>query len=272
MSQAGKTRKLGRIFEPKTDRAVIVAMDHGLFMGPLKGLADALQVVENVLKGGPNALVISPGLLRRLDPGLRNRVGLILRIDGATTVYSPDFFDNRLIAHVKDAVKLGAHAVIVMGYIGSPKESDGLERLGLVARECEDSGMPLVAEMIPVSCDKIKDPYGVEAVGIAARIGAEIGADVIKTHYTGTQDTFRQVVKGCGIPIVIAGGPKMETEEQVLRMARDALNAGAVGVAFGRNVWQNRNPSGITRALRRIVHDGSNVQMALKEVSRKPSK
>jgi fructose-bisphosphate aldolase/2-amino-3,7-dideoxy-D-threo-hept-6-ulosonate synthase len=264
VSQVGKILRLGRMFDEKTNRTLIVAMDHGLFMGPVKGLEKPLGVAGKALKSGANALVVTPGICRLIAGAVRGKAGIILRIDGATTAYGPDFFDVRRIASVKDASRMGADAVIAMGYMGTPKENETLANLSLIARECEEFGMPLVAEMIPVQCEKIKDPYDAKVVSLAARVGAEIGADLIKTHYTGTEGTFREVVKGCPVPIVIAGGPKMKTPEQALRVAKEAVNAGAVGVAFGRNVWQHENPETMTRAMVKVVHGKSSVQEALK--------
>ena len=266
MSQTGKILRLGRVLNAKTSRTVIMAMDHCLFMGPLKELDKPAEVAEKAIAGGADAIIMTPGTCRLIAKEMRGRAAVILRIDGATTTCGPDFFDVRKIASVEDAARMGADAVIAMGYLGTSKENETLASLSLIARECEKLGIPLVAEMIPVQGEKIKEPYAVEAVGLAARVGAEIGADLIKTHYTGTEETFREVVKGCPVPIVIAGGPKMKTTEQVLAVARGAINAGAVGVAFGRNIWQHENPESMTRAVAKIVHGMKTVRDALKEL------
>jgi len=155
-----------------------------------------------------------------------------------------------------------------MGYIGSPKENETLGNLGLIARQCEEFGVPLVAEMLPVQCERIKDPYASDVVSLAARVGAELGADLIKTHYTGNEKTFKGVVSSCPVPIVIAGGPKMKTTENALKVANDAINAGAVGVAFGRNVWQHEAPDNMTKALIRIVNKRDSVAQAMKELKK----
>jgi DhnA family fructose-bisphosphate aldolase class Ia len=147
------------------------------------------------------------------------------------------------------------------------KENDALHNLGLVARECEKLGVPLIAEMVPVKGDRISNPYDAEIVSLGARVGAELGADIIKTHFTGSEGTFRKVVESCPIPIVVAGGPKMKTERRVLEVVEKAVNAGAVGVAFGRNIWQHENPEAMTRAIRKIVHEGVAAQKALKEIA-----
>jgi len=268
MSQVGRTLRLGRIFYRKTGRTVIVSMDHGLFLGPIKGLERPVDVARKAIEGGANAILTSPGICQHIVPEISGCAGLILRIDGATTTYGPDFYDTRIIVSVEDAVRMNADAVIVMGYIGAEKESKTLENIGSVARECEKLGMPLFAEMMPVKSERIADPYDVAVVSLAARVGAELGADIIKTYYTGSEETFKEVVRRCPVPIVVAGGPKMESEGQALRVVREAINVGAAGVVFGRNIWQHGNPGGMTRAIGRMVHEGISVEEALKEIAR----
>lgn len=255
MSDVGKALRFWRIFDWRTKRTVIVAIDHGLFMGSIKGLTKPFETVKKVLRGGANALIVSPGIARHIATEIQGRVGIILRVDGAVTVCGPEPYYPQRIALVKDALKMGADAVVAMGYVGATKEREILGNLSAIARECEEYGVLLLAEMLPVKSEKMKNPFSVEAVSLAARVGAEIGADIIKTYYTGSEDTFREVVEGCPVPIVVAGGPKMETEEQVLEVVRGAIKAGSVGVAFGRNIWQSEDPEGMTRTIAKIVHE-----------------
>lgn len=257
MFNLGKNLRYWRIFDSGTQRTVIVAMDHGLFMGPVKGLTKPLETVRKVLRAGANALIVSPGIVKCIVPELQGKAGLILRVDGAVTVYGPQPYCIRRIARVEQALKMGADAVIAMGYVGAPGEHEILRNLSIIARDCEEHGILLLAEMIPVKSEKIKDPFNVEAVSLAARVGAEIGADIIKTYYTGDKETFREVVEGCPVPIVVAGGPKMESEEKVLKIVREAIEAGSAGVAFGRNIWQSDDAKSITRAIAKIVHGDS---------------
>jgi fructose-bisphosphate aldolase/2-amino-3,7-dideoxy-D-threo-hept-6-ulosonate synthase len=137
--------------------------------------------------------------------------------------------------------------------------------LGDVSRQCIRWGMPLVAMMYPRG-KKVKSEYDVEAVKLASRIGAELGADIVKTNYTGDIDSFREVVDGCPAPIVIAGGPKAETQQEVLQMVWEAIQAGSAGVSIGRNIFQAPNPTKMVRAIYRIVHEGWEVAEARKEI------
>jgi len=138
-----------------------------------------------------------------------------------------------------------------------------LAKLGRVADECDIYGMPLLAMMYPRG-PKIQSEHGADVVAHAARLGAELGADIIKTNYTGDIKTFKAVVEGCPVPVIIAGGPKCETEQEILQMASESIQAGGVGLSIGRNVFQHENPTLMVKALSAIVHDGVSVERALK--------
>jgi fructose-bisphosphate aldolase/2-amino-3,7-dideoxy-D-threo-hept-6-ulosonate synthase len=154
---------------------------------------------------------------------------------------------------VDDAIRIGADAVSIHVNVGAEDEAEMLHDLGRVARTCDLWGMPLVAMMYPRGA-RVKSEHGVEYVKLAARVGSELGADIVKTNYTGSPDTFREVVQGCNVPVVIAGGPKMDTERDLLQMVYDAVNVGAAGVAFGRNIFQADNPTLLVRKLCAVVH------------------
>jgi fructose-bisphosphate aldolase/2-amino-3,7-dideoxy-D-threo-hept-6-ulosonate synthase len=160
---------------------------------------------------------------------------------------------------------MGADAVSVHINIGSPTESNQLKTLSDVAKSSAEWGMPLLAMMYPRG-PAIKNPHDPEVVALAARAGAELGADLIKTNYTGDPDTFKTVVRGCPVPVIIAGGPKMKSDRDVLETVEGAMGAGAKGVAIGRNVFQHESPTKITRAIARIVHEGWPAADALGEL------
>jgi len=167
-----------------------------------------------------------------------------------------------------EAIKLGADAVSIHINVGSRTEQEQIRFLGEVAKVCEDWGMPLIAMMYPRG-EKIENEYDVDAVKHVARIGAELGADIVKTNYTGSQESFREVVRGIPVPVVMAGGPKAKTDEEFCQMIYDSVKAGGAGAAVGRNVFQHENPVKMVKVLCGIVHEGLDVNSALEKYMKK---
>lgn len=266
MSEIGKKIRIERITNRQTKRTVIVPMDHGLSMGPIPGLEDMATMVNKIADGGANAVILHKGIVRAGHRGYGRDIGLILHLSGSTSL-GPDPNSKVLVATVEEAISLGADAVSIHINIGAPNESEQLFALGSVAEICAKWGMPLLAMMYPRG-PKVKNEHDPEMVAHAARVGAELGADIVKTNYTGDVDSFKKIIKGCPVPVIIAGGPKMSTTEDVLSMAAEAMEAGAAGVSIGRNVFQHSNPTAMVRALARIVHDGFSVEEAIKELQR----
>jgi fructose-bisphosphate aldolase/2-amino-3,7-dideoxy-D-threo-hept-6-ulosonate synthase len=262
LTEIGKRIRLDRIMNRGTGKTVIVPMDHGLTVGPIQGLEDMRTTVNRVAEGGANAVLLHKGIIRAGYRGYGKDIGLILHLSGSTTL-GPDPDDKVLVADVLEAIKLGADAVSIHINIGSKTEQAQLRVLGEVAETCEDWGMPLLAMIYPRG-EKIKNQYDVKVVKHVARIGAELGADIVKTNYTGSQETFREVVKGCPVPVVMAGGPKTETEEEFCQMVYDSVKAGGAGAATGRNVFQHKDPASMVRVICGIVHEGLDVKTALK--------
>jgi len=249
-----------------TRRMVIVPMDHGLSMGPIAGLEDMTAIVNKVAEGGANAVILHKGIVRAGHRGYGRDIGLILHLSGGTSL-GPDPLGKVPVATVEEAIKLGADAVSVHINVGAPNEPEQLRSLGDVAEICAGWGMPLLAMMYPRG-PKVKSEHDPVMVAHAARVGAELGADIIKTNYTGDINSFKKVVRGCPVPVVIAGGPKMATDRDVLEMALEATKAGGAGVSIGRNVFQHRNPVGMVRALVKIVHEEASVERAMRELKR----
>ncbi|MBE2900812.1 fructose-bisphosphate aldolase [Methanothermobacter thermautotrophicus] len=258
----GKRIRIERIINRKTDRTVIVPLDHGVSIGPVRGIIDMAGTIDEVASGGANAVLMHKGMVRSGHRGYGRDIGLIIHLS-ASTGLGPDPNHKVLVTSVEKALKLGADAVSVHVNVGSEREPEMLIKLGTVAEICDDWGMPLIAMMYPRG-KKIDDEHDPEVVKLAARAGAELGADIIKTNYTGDPDTFREVVKGCPVPVVIAGGPKIETEEELLQMVKDSVEAGGAGVAIGRNIFQADSPANMTRAIAGIVHDGLSVEEAVR--------
>jgi fructose-bisphosphate aldolase/2-amino-3,7-dideoxy-D-threo-hept-6-ulosonate synthase len=261
LTEIGKRIRLDRIIRRDTGKTVIIPMDHGLTVGPIEGLEDMKSIVNRVAEGGANAVLLHKGIIRAGYRGYGKDIGLIMHLSGST-VLGPDPNDKVLVAEVTEAIKLGADAVSIHINIGSKTEPKQLMVLGQVAKICEEWGIPLLAMMYPRG-EKVKNQHDVEVVKHAARIGAELGADVVKTNYTGSQETFKEVVKGCPVPVVIAGGPKTKTDEEFCQMVYDSIRAGSRGVATGRNVFQHKDPAKMIRVLCGIVHEGLEVRTSL---------
>ncbi len=262
MSEVGKSVRIERIFNRKTHKTIMVPMDHGVSSGPIAGLIDMPAIVNKVADGGANAVLLHKGSVRHGHRGYGRDIGLILHLSASTSL-APDPNNKVLVTTVEEALKLGADAVSVHINIGAENEADMLRQLGSVAQECSEWGMPLLAMMYPRG-KKITSEHDVEVVKLAARAGAELGADIIKTNYTGDPDSFKEVTEGCPIPVVIAGGPKMDTTEDVLTMVKDAMEAGAVGTSIGRNVFQADDPIKMVEAMAAVVHGGKSVEEAIK--------
>lgn len=255
----GKQARMKRITE--NGRAVIIPMDHGTSEGPIAGLEDMNQTVPKIAAGGATAVLMHKGIIKSLREV--PDCGMIMHLSVSTKL-APDTNNKVLVGSVEEAIRLGADAVSVHINIGgNDAEPEMLRILGNVAAECERMQMPLLAMMYPRG-KNVKEKLDPDAVALVARVGGELGADLVKTVYTGNVETFRKVVEGCPVPIVIAGGPKCENDREVLEMVRDAITAGAIGVSLGRNAFQHENPTAMVRALRLVIVDNASVDEALK--------
>jgi predicted phospho-2-dehydro-3-deoxyheptonate aldolase len=262
----GKQIRLERIMDRNSGKTVIIPMDHGISSGPIKGLIDMKKTVAEVSEGGANAIVIHKGLV---ESGHRKRgkdLGLIIHLSASTSL-SPDPNAKVLVCTVEEAIRLGADAVSIHVNIGADDEKEMLKDFGKISKDAKEWGMPLLA-MVYTRGQKIKNEYDSKVVKHAARVGAELGADIVKVPYTGSPESFREVVEGCFVPVVIAGGPQMETDRDVLVMVKGAMEAGGRGVSIGRNAFQHEKPSLIVRAISKIVHEDSSVDGALKILGR----
>jgi len=261
VTEIGKRIRMDRISNRNTRRMVIIPLDHGITLGPVKGLHDMRETVNLVAEGGANAVLLHKGIIRAGYRGYGRDIGLVMHLSGSTAL-GPDPDNKVSVAEVEEAIKLGADAVSIHINVGSETEPEQLKTLGQTAKICDEWGMPLLAMMYPRG-KKIRDQYDVEVVKHVARIGAELGADIVKTNYTGNPDTFKEVVRGCPVPVVMAGGPKTETTEEFCKMVYDSVQAGGAGVAAGRNVFQHEYPTKMVRVLCGIVHENLDVKTAI---------
>ncbi|MEX2727795.1 MAG: 2-amino-3,7-dideoxy-D-threo-hept-6-ulosonate synthase [Candidatus Sigynarchaeum springense] len=269
MSSMGKAIRLERLINRKTKKTIIVPMDHGLTMGTIKGLENMPKIVNQVAEGGANAVLLHAGVAlagHRTSMGVQSTkdIGLIIHLS-ASTKLSPTPNRKVIVCPVEDAVRMGADGVSIHINIGDNDEPEMLQEMGEISSMCRYFGMPLLAMMYPRG-PNIKVEHDPEVVNIAARVGAELGADIVKTNYTGNVDTFKPIVKGTPAPVIIAGGPKMNTVRDILTMVHEAVNeAGAMGIAMGRNVWQSDDPTKMVQALSKIINENWTVEETLKE-------
>ena len=251
-------RRLNRIFAPD-GRTVIIALDHGLIDGPCEGFEDAGSTIAAVVAGGADAILTSFGIAERFAAEL-SRVGLIVRSDGAeTNLGSPSAGSLGRFFGPEDAIRLGADALVVTALPGSEREGPTLENLAHTTAEAHRLGLPVLGEMVPGGFNGGPELRSTEAVALAARLGAELGADFIKAPYC---DNYETVTSSTFTPVVILGGSKGD-ERLMLANIRNAIDAGAKGVAIGRNVFQCENPTAMTRSIVAIVHENASVDDAL---------
>jgi len=257
----GKEIRLERIIDRNSHRTVIIPMDHGVTVGPIAGLADMRAAVSKVVAGGANAVLMHKGVPRFCHRGEGKDVGLIIHLSGGTSM-SPDPNAKELVCTVEEAIKTGADGVSVHINLGADTDKEMLRQLGYIGERCYEWQMPLLA-MMYTRGPKIKNEYDVENVKHAARVAVELGADIVKVVYTGTSESFAEVVEGCPVPVVIAGGEKMESDEDIFQMVEGALKGGAAGVSVGRNAFQHENPTKMVQALSKMVHEGASVEEAI---------
>jgi predicted phospho-2-dehydro-3-deoxyheptonate aldolase len=256
----GKTIRLRRIFDQRSGRTVIVPMDHGVSLGPGKGLTDMRATVDKIAEGGASAIVIHKGLVPYVGSSVGSKLGLIVHIS-ASTSRSPDPNHKVLVADADSAAALGADAVSIHCNLGGDNEDAMISDFGAVSDRCRELGLPLLAMVYPRG-KNVQNSFDVDLVKHCARLAAELGADVVKTNYTGTVDSFAEVVKGTPIPVVIAGGPKAKSDHEVLEMVQEAVQAGAKGVSIGRNVFEHDDIAHMTRAIAKIVFQGMSSEEA----------
>jgi len=248
MLSAGKVIRLKRFFKDD-NRVFIVALDHGAF-GITEGIEDLGKTIDTVAEAGADAVMINIGVVKNYYKEIAGRIAFV-----ATTEYNEK--------SLEEALKVDANAIKSTYFGKVPPDEDIKDQIRQVALKCNEWGMLYMAECVPAEPSG-KFIFDVDLVRKAARVAAELGADIVKTAYTGSPDGFRKVVEACPVPIVIAGGPRMESDKDNLKMVKGCIDAGGAGVAIGRNIWQYKEPAKITEAFAKIIHDNMTVEEALK--------
>lgn len=244
----GKQNRLHRI-TGRDGKVFIMPIDHGYFQGPTTGLERPWKTIEP-LTPYFDALFCTRGVLRAaIPPALEKPV--ILRVSGGTSMAGGDLANESITTSIEEIVRLNVAAVGVSVFIGSDFERQTLMNLAQTVNECERYGIPVMAV---TAVGKELEKRTARYLGLCCRIAAELGASMVKTYWC---EDFEKVVGGCPVPVIIAGGPKSETAQEVFSFVADGMRKGAVGLNLGRNVWQSKHPVAMAKALRAIVHDGA---------------
>jgi putative autoinducer-2 (AI-2) aldolase len=243
----GIQNRLNRLIQ-KDGRALFLPIDHGYFQGPTRKLEKPGETIKPLTKYA-DAIMLTRGILRNcVDPAIEKPI--ILRVSGGNSVVGNDLSNEGQIASITEILRLNASAVSMSIYVGSKHEHQTLINFARLVDQCEDYGIPVMAvTAVGRELKKRTARY----LGLCCRIAAELGARVVKTYYC--EEDFAKVVNGCPVPVVIAGGPKVDTTLEVFEFVHDGIQQGAIGVNLGRNVWQHEYPVAMIRAIRGIIHE-----------------
>ncbi len=257
----GKAIRLERIFDRNTEHTIIVPLDHGVSVGPIAGLVDLRETVNQIVEGGANAVLMHKGLIRCGHRGSGKDIGLIVHLSASTSL-SPFPNAKTLVGTVEDAIRLGADCVSVHVNLGDETEARMLCDFGQVTSTAAQWGIPVLA-MVYARGPKVPNQYDKDVVKHCARVGVELGADVVKVCYTGNPDSFAEVTEACCVPVVIAGGERMDNTRDIVQMVHDSVLAGGHGLSIGRNIFQASDPRRLVAALRGVVHEDWEVDEAM---------
>jgi putative autoinducer-2 (AI-2) aldolase len=251
----GMQNRLAQLIQPD-GRCLFLPVDHGYFQGPIRKLENPRRTLGPLLPY-TDAIFITRGILRScMDPDQAKPI--ILRVSGGTSVEGKDLAHEGITTSMEEAIRLNACAVGISIFVGTDYEHDSLLNLARLVDEGERYGIPVMAV---TAVGRELEKRDARYLALSCRIAAELGARVVKTYYC---EGFEKVVKGCSVPIVIAGGPKVDTEYEVLQFVYDGIQKGAIGVNLGRNIWQNEHPVAMIRAIRAIIHENATPEQAQK--------
>jgi len=238
-------------------RAMFLAYDHGVEHGPIDLVGKSIDpgfILDIADKGGYNAVVLQKGVAEKYYVGsqYQNKIPLIVKLNGKTKLVAGEAI-SRQVCSVEEAIEFGAVAVGYTIYLGSEYESEMLEEFGKIEEEAHKKGLAVIGWMYPRG-KSIKDDSSPEIVAYAARMGLEMGADIVKIKYCGSEECFKKAVEAAGkTKVVLSGGAKTKTPEEFLEVVKNVMSAGAIGVAVGRNVWQSKDPIGISQKIKEII-------------------
>ncbi len=252
----GLENRLSRIIKPDTGHTLMLAVDHGYFLGPTRDLEVPRETITPLLPFA-DALMLTRGVLRT-SVDTSSGTPVVLRVSGGTSIVGDSLADEGITTPMEEAIRLNVSAVALSIFVGTEHEKQTLLNLSDLVTEGERYGIPVLAV---TAVGKELEKRDARFLSLCCRIAAELGAHFVKTYYC---DDFEKVVEGCPVPVVIAGGPKLDTFEETLQLVRDAIERGAVGVDMGRNIWQSEHPVAAIKAVRAVVHEGLSAAKATK--------
>jgi len=249
----GMANRLAQLIQPD-GHALFMPIDHGYFQGPTRKLEEPGKTLEPLLPYS-DAVFATRGVVRNcIDP--KNTKPIILRISGGTSIIGKDLSNEGLAASMEEAIRLNVSAVGLSIFVGSDYEKKSLLNLSKLVDEGERYGIPVMAV---TAVGKELEKRDARYLGLCSRIAAELGARVVKTYWC---ENFDKVTRGCPVPVVMAGGPRVDTELEVFEFVYDGMQKGAIGVNLGRNIWQNEYPVASIKAIRAIIHENATAQEA----------
>jgi putative autoinducer-2 (AI-2) aldolase len=250
----GLQNRLSKIIKPESGRTVMLAVDHGYFLGPTNRLEQPEKTIKPLIPYA-DSLMLTRGVLRNCVDAHAN-VPIVLRVSGGNSIIGKDLSNEEVTTSMQEAIRLNVSAVALSIYVGTAYEHQTLMSLSKLVNEGEEYGIPVLAV---TAVGKELEKRDARFLSLCCRIAAELGAHFVKTYYC---EDFEKVVESCPIPVVIAGGPKLDNERDALQLAHDAIQRGAVGVDMGRNIWQSDHSAAMIQAVRKIVHDKASVDEA----------
>jgi len=251
----GMRNRIARMFGERSGHTVMLAVDHGYFMGPTRRLENAGATVAPLLPYA-DAVALTRGILRTSIPA-SSTTPIVLRVSGGATILQDDLSHEAITTPMKEALRLNCSAVALSVFVGAAHEHPSLVNLAQLVSEGEDTGMPVMAI---TAVGKELEKRDARYLALACRVSAELGAHLVKTYYC---DDFSKVVEGCPVPLVVAGGPKLDSDRAALELCFNAISQGAKGIDMGRNIWQSDHPIAMMKALRAIVHERATAAEAM---------
>jgi len=245
--------RFSKIIKPENGRCVMLAVDHGYFLGPTEKLEVPQKTIQPLLPY-VDSIMLTRGVLRTsVSP--TSHVPIVLRVSGGTSIIGEDLSKETIVTSMEDAIRLNVSCLALSIFIGSKYEHQTLSNLAALVDQGERYGIPILA-VTAVGKEMVRDA---RYLGLACRIAGELGAHVVKTYYC---EKFEKVIEGCPVPVIIAGGKKLEKEIDVLELTFNAIREGASGVDMGRNIWQSASPIAMIKAVKSIVHENFSIKEA----------